>query len=190
MVKYVPTLQFCKGGGKRPLLFSKSFPILHSVIYKTYIPTGGEMQLNKRYKWFSFTIVFIITAVFFFFPQETTFTEMPEVCAGCEKECLVKVCIDWDAPGENGCVPGPNDLGCCRPENYELQCDPDCIPPDRPPSINGTLNCSSWGNSSWCIGNESRVWFIFSGELHLVVGKSPKHLFFIRKLSKLATKAL
>ena len=102
-------------------------------------------------------IVLVATLFFFLFPEHATLnaTEMPEACAGCAKECEINVCIDWDAPGENGCVPGPNDLGCCRPENYEIQCDPDCVPPDRPPTVNGVLNCSTWGNGGWCIGNET-----------------------------------
>ena len=105
---------------------------------------------------------------------------MPHACAGCANACKINVCINWDAPGENGCVATPPNIGCCVA--YEMQCDPDCEPPPpppSPPSINGTLNCSAWGANSWCIGNETLDLSAteYQGKLILISGDLNASLF-------------
>ena len=45
---------------------------------------------------------------------------------------------------------GRDCLGCCF--SCQVVCPP---PPDEPPTITGTLNCSAWGSNGWCIGSET-----------------------------------
>lgn len=45
---------------------------------------------------------------------------------------------------------GRNCGGCCF--SCVVECPP---PPDQPPSIDGTLNCSTWGNNGWCTGSKT-----------------------------------
>jgi hypothetical protein len=78
---------------------------------------------------------------------------LPEVNASCPYSCLIDVCTRW-IPGPSPQCPNPGSGGgCCT--RYEQECDPQCEDPDppppaAPPSINGTVTCSQWGNNGWC----------------------------------------
>lgn len=114
-------------------------------------------MFSRKYSVFLFILGIFISLLFVFVPGRNEEIPRAQALQGCPNRCVIKVCVDWDAPGENGCTATPPDKGCCRPENYEDRCDPSCDPPDpdRPPTVSSALSCSAWGSNDWCIGTET-----------------------------------
>ncbi|MCJ7434447.1 MAG: Ig-like domain-containing protein, partial [Anaerolineales bacterium] len=84
-------------------------------------------------------------AIIYLFPQlfGPACNGMPIAFAGkpgCEKICE-EDCQGWDAEGQ-----------CSWSKKT---CWWECPPEDQPPTISASLVCSQWGQSNWCVGNET-----------------------------------
>jgi len=72
----------------------------------------------------------------------------------CPPECETEKCIHWEAGPSEACPKPGKGGGCCL--ESVITCDSDCElppPPDQPPTITGTFNCTQWGENNWCVEN-------------------------------------
>jgi hypothetical protein len=81
---------------------------------------------------------------------------IPRVFAHYENKCTTtcqQVCTDWIPLSDPTCAAKPHqpwDIGCCLA--YENQCTTTCnqVWVDDPPTVNGTVSCTTSGNNGWC----------------------------------------